>query len=180
VLFLLVSLLFFLLGAEFLAVLLLVIYAGAIILLFLFVVFLLNLRTVELYNTFKIYMPIGCFITLLLWIVLCLLGQELWSPSPGNLKELEAPWVAVFSFDFNLNLFGHLLYEHFGYFTILVAVLLLTVMAAVILVTLALDNKQGPGLRSLPKGALATSLRLGKHLSLSAWSTSKPTQKNLF
>lgn len=91
VLFLLVSLLFFLLGAEFLAVLLLVIYAGAIILLFLFVVFLLNLRTVELYNAFKIYLPIGCFITLLLWIVLCLLGHDLWSSSPGNLKELEGP-----------------------------------------------------------------------------------------
>jgi NADH-quinone oxidoreductase subunit J len=75
-LFLLVSLLFFIMGAEFLAVLLLVIYAGAIILLFLFVVFLLNLRTVELFNDFRTYLPVGGFIALLLWSTLCLVAQE--------------------------------------------------------------------------------------------------------
>lgn len=108
--------------------------------------------------------------------MLCFLGQELLPPSPGTLKTLEGPWANVFFFEFNLNLFGHLIYEHFGYFTILVAVLLLTVMAAVIIVTLALDNKQGPSVRRQvlpqrspePAGSGAFKL-LGKSLSLAAW-----------
>ena len=57
--FILVSVLFFIIGAEFLAILLLVIYSGAMILLFLFIVFLLNLRSVELFNSFMSYLPIG-------------------------------------------------------------------------------------------------------------------------
>lgn len=85
-LFILVSLLFFLLGAEFLGVLLLVIYAGAIILLFLFVIFLLNLRTVELYNDFRIYLPVGGFIGVLLWATVCLAAQE-------SLGSGESSWL---------------------------------------------------------------------------------------
>ena len=56
---------FMLLGAEFLAILVFIIYIGAISILFLFVIMLLNLRTIELYNTFFNYLPIGSFIGLL-------------------------------------------------------------------------------------------------------------------
>jgi len=62
VVFLQSSLLFLLLGAEFLFVLFLIVYVGAVAILFLFVIMLLNLRVVESYNTFYNYMPIGLFI----------------------------------------------------------------------------------------------------------------------
>jgi len=67
------ALLFFFLGAEFLAILLLIIYSGAIILLFLFVIFLLNLRVVELYNLFTFYLPIGGTLSVLSLCVLVVL-----------------------------------------------------------------------------------------------------------
>src|SRR5690606_18967242 len=58
------SMLFIILGAEFLAILVIIIYVGAISILFLFVVMMLNLRIMELYSTFYNYLPIGSFIGL--------------------------------------------------------------------------------------------------------------------
>lgn len=60
--FFLSSLLLFVVGAEFLAIILLIVYVGAISILFVFVVMLLNLRVVELYSTFLHYLPIGAFV----------------------------------------------------------------------------------------------------------------------
>lgn len=54
------------LGAEFLAILIVLVYIGAIAVLFLFVVMLLNIRKVELYPLIINYFPIGIFIVLLL------------------------------------------------------------------------------------------------------------------
>jgi NADH-quinone oxidoreductase subunit J len=54
--------LFILLGAEFLALLLLIVYVGAISILFLFVVMMLNLRLVEIYGDLYGYLPVGALI----------------------------------------------------------------------------------------------------------------------
>ena len=59
---------FMFLGAEFLAILIFIIYVGAISILFLFVIMLLNLRTIELYTTFFNYFPIGGFIGFLFFL----------------------------------------------------------------------------------------------------------------
>jgi NADH-quinone oxidoreductase subunit J len=63
--FLQASLIFLCLGSEFLFILFLVVYVGAIAILFLFVIMLLNLRVVENYNMFYNYMPIGLFVGIL-------------------------------------------------------------------------------------------------------------------
>jgi NADH-quinone oxidoreductase subunit J len=60
--FLVTSLLFLIIGAEFLSILLVIVYVGAVSVLFLFVIMLLNLRIVEIYNTFINYLPLGLFI----------------------------------------------------------------------------------------------------------------------
>jgi len=60
--FILSSFLFILLGAEFLALLLLIVYVGAISILFLFVVMMLNLRLVEIYGDLYGYLPVGALI----------------------------------------------------------------------------------------------------------------------
>lgn len=182
-LFLLVSLLLFILGAEFLGVLLLVIYAGAIILLFLFVVFLLNLRTVELYNDFRSYVPVGAMIAVLLWATLCLVAQEIFLAEAGEELPSESPWQALFFGEQNLSLFGHVLYEHWGFFSILVAVLLLTVMCAVIFITLAISQKAESRARG-PKRIEVDLAVVGRRLSVTLWSKSKressePAQKKL-
>lgn len=81
VVFLQASLLFLLLGAEFLFVLFLIVYVGAVAILFLFVIMLLNLRVVESYNTFYNYMPIGLFVGFyFLLFVLFFLSSDFLSP----------------------------------------------------------------------------------------------------
>jgi NADH-quinone oxidoreductase subunit J len=56
------SLCFLLLGAEFLAILIIIVYIGAISILFLFVIMMLNLRIVEVYNSLINYFSIGSFL----------------------------------------------------------------------------------------------------------------------
>ena len=62
--FILTAVLLFIMGAEFLAILLITVYVGAIAILFLFVVMLLNLRMVEAYNSLYYQIPVGGFIAL--------------------------------------------------------------------------------------------------------------------
>jgi NADH-quinone oxidoreductase subunit J len=64
------ALLFFLVGAEFLGILLITVYVGAIAILFLFVVMLLNLRIVELYSTMQYHVPVGAFVGVLFAVIL--------------------------------------------------------------------------------------------------------------
>ena len=51
-------------GAEFVGFILIIVYVGAISILFLFVIMMLNLRVSELYNKLTIYTPIGYIIGL--------------------------------------------------------------------------------------------------------------------
>tara|TARA_B100000749_G_scaffold280523_1_gene277092 strand:- start:104 stop:472 length:369 start_codon:yes stop_codon:yes gene_type:complete len=76
------SIIFLFFGAEFIALLLLVIYVGAISILFLFVIMMLNLRIVELYNTFLNYLPVGAFFGFFLFVeVFYFLSMEFFSSS---------------------------------------------------------------------------------------------------
>jgi NADH-quinone oxidoreductase subunit J len=63
--FLLCSLLFIYLGAEFIGLIILIVYIGAIAVLFLFVIMMLNIRVLELSSTFSIYLPLACFLSLI-------------------------------------------------------------------------------------------------------------------
>ena len=56
------SIVFMILGAEFLSLLIFIVYIGAIAVMFLFVIMMLNLRIVEVYNSFLFYFPIGFFL----------------------------------------------------------------------------------------------------------------------
>jgi len=60
--YILTSFLFLILGAEFLSIILVIIYVGAVSILFVFVIMMLNVRMVEVYNTIMNYIPIGLFI----------------------------------------------------------------------------------------------------------------------
>jgi len=59
--YLLTSVCFLILGAEFLSILLVIVYVGAVSILFIFVVMMLNLRVLEVYHTIVTYLPIGIF-----------------------------------------------------------------------------------------------------------------------
>src|SRR5205085_9269693 len=92
--------LFMLMGAEFLAMILIVVYVGAVLVLFLFVVKMLDVDFAELRQGFLQYLPIGVLVgvvflaELLLvvgaWVIGPGLPQAISSPIPGNLTNTEA------------------------------------------------------------------------------------------
>jgi len=75
--------LFVLLGAEFLAMLLVIVYVGAVAVLFLFVVMMLDIDFVELREGFLQYLPVGLTIGLILLVELVLV-VGIWQAAPGT------------------------------------------------------------------------------------------------
>ena len=73
--------LFVLMGAEFLAMILVVVYVGAVAVLFLFVVMMLDINFVELRKGFITYLPIGLTIGIILLVELVLVFGA-WVISP--------------------------------------------------------------------------------------------------
>src|SRR5512134_387324 len=82
--------LFILLGAEFLAMILVVVYVGAVAVLFLFVVMMLDIDFAELRQGMINYLPVGATIGLILLVELILVVAG-WSISPDLLKTVTAP-----------------------------------------------------------------------------------------
>ena len=74
--------LFILLGAEFLAMILVVVYVGAVAVLFLFVVMMLDINFVKLREGFMQYMPIGSLLGLVLLaeLIMIFLSKKITSP----------------------------------------------------------------------------------------------------
>src|ERR671923_2245152 len=74
--------LFVLIGAEFLAMILVIVYVGAVAVLFLFVVMMLNIDFLQLRSGFVRYLPIGAAIgvVLLAELIFLVLG---WIAAPG-------------------------------------------------------------------------------------------------
>ena len=77
--------LFVLLGAEFLAMILVVVYVGAVAVLFLFVVMMLDVDFVELRQGFLNYLPVGALVgVVLLAELLIVLGGWAFAPDDGD------------------------------------------------------------------------------------------------
>src|SRR5512144_849222 len=81
--------LFVLMGAEFLAMLLVVVYVGAVAVLFLFVVMMLDVDFVELKEGFLEYLPIGLVIGAIFLAELLLVGGS-WVINPGTTRSITA------------------------------------------------------------------------------------------
>src|SRR5712691_7408864 len=82
--------LFVLMGAEFLAMILVVVYVGAVAVLFLFVVMMLDVDFAELRQGFLQYLPVGALVgaILLVELVLVVVG---WVISPEATQAITAP-----------------------------------------------------------------------------------------
>ena len=83
--------LFVLMGAEFLAMILVIVYVGAVAVLFLFVVMMLDIDFVELRSGFLRYLPIGALIGLILLAELVLVVRQPGSSAPGAAASAPAP-----------------------------------------------------------------------------------------
>jgi NADH-quinone oxidoreductase subunit J len=71
--FFLCSILFIYLGADFIGLIILIVYIGAIAVLFLFVVMMLNIRVLELSSTFSIYLPLALFLSFIFFLLIFIL-----------------------------------------------------------------------------------------------------------
>jgi NADH-quinone oxidoreductase subunit J len=130
--------LFILLGAEFLAMILVVVYVGAVAVLFLFVVMMLDINFAELRSGFMRYLPIGALIGFVLLAELVLIFGH-WVIAPGVATLAVAPvapaGVPVVPLT-NTRALGNLLYTRylFGFQT--AGVILLVAMIGAIVLTL--------------------------------------------
>src|SRR2546423_6591175 len=82
--------LFLLLGAEFLAMILVVVYVGAVAVLFLFVVMMLDVDFAELRQGFLQYLPIGALVGIIFLAELLLLVVG-WTIGPETSQAITAP-----------------------------------------------------------------------------------------
>src|SRR5881398_1808365 len=82
--------LFVLLGAEFLAMILVIVYVGAVLVLFLFVVMMLDVDFAELRQGLLQYLPIGAAIGIIMLIELVLVLVS-WATAPDAQQAIAAP-----------------------------------------------------------------------------------------
>jgi NADH-quinone oxidoreductase subunit J len=126
--------LFILLGAEFLAMILVVVYVGAVAVLFLFVVMMLDVDFAELRQGTLQYLPIGGLVGLILLVELILvLGGVLVSPQTAATAAAPTPPLDQVS---NVAAIGELLYTRYIFFFQMAGVVLLVAMIGAIVLTL--------------------------------------------
>lgn len=130
--------LFVLLGAEFLAMLLVVVYVGAVAVLFLFVVMMLDVDFVELKQGFAKYLPVGALVAVVLLAQLVLVGGA-WVEQAG------APGrpVAALPGLTNTEWLGSVLYTEYVFLFQLAGLVLFLAMIGAVVLTL----RQRPGVR---------------------------------
>ncbi len=126
--------LFVLLGAEFLAMILIVVYVGAVAVLFLFVVMMLDVDFAELRQGFLNYLPVGALVgAVLLAELLVVLGA--WVIGPDVAKAITAPIPSPSAIN-NTQALGLVLYTRYVYYFEAAGVILLVAMIGAIVMTL--------------------------------------------
>ncbi len=126
--------LFVLMGAEFLAMILVVVYVGAVAVLFLFVVMMLDINFVELRQGFLQYLPIGALVGIVLLAeLIAVMGAWAMAPEVGLATSLPiAPPDQVT----NTQALGEVLYTKYIYLFQAAGLVLLVAMIGAIVLTL--------------------------------------------
>ena len=133
--------LFILLGAEFLAMILVVVYVGAVAVLFLFVVMMLDINFSELREGFLQYLPIGALVGIILTAELILIFGS-WVFSPDAVSVIGAPSLSPSEIT-NTHALGKLIYTQYVYLFQAAGLILLVAMIGAIVLTL----RKRPGVR---------------------------------
>ena len=126
--------LFIMMGAEFLAMILVVVYVGAVAVLFLFVVMMLDVDFAELRQGFLNYLPVGSLIGVV-FLVELLLVVGAWAIGPGVPRAITAPIPPADVYS-NTEALGLVLYTRYVYFFQIAGLVLLVAMIGAIVLTL--------------------------------------------
>ena len=132
--------LFVLLGAEFLAMILVVVYVGAVAVLFLFVVMMLDVDFAELRAGFVRYAPLGAVVGIIVLVELVMVVASN-VIDPGMLSTASAPIPPAESGITNTEALGRVLYTRYVYFFEGAGLILLVAMIGAIVLTLR--HKEG-------------------------------------
>jgi NADH-quinone oxidoreductase subunit J len=133
--------LFILIGAEFLAMILVVVYVGAVAVLFLFVVMMLDVNVADFKRGLRRYLPIGGLVgaVLLGELLFIVIG---WSLDPASAERAAAPTAPLAQLT-NTEALGHLIYTQYLYAFQASGIILLVAMIGAIVLT----HRRRPGLR---------------------------------
>src|ERR1700761_2096939 len=131
--------LFVLLGAEFLAMILVIVYVGAVAVLFLFVVMMLDVDFAELKRGSLQYLPFGALIGLILVAELVMAGS-VWVLKPAAIAAKASATPAGLT---NTVALGRILYTDYVYYFQIAGLVLLVAMIGAIVLTL----RSRPGVR---------------------------------
>lgn len=126
--------LFMLAGAEFLALILIVVYVGAVAVLFLFVVMMLDVDFAELREGMLQYLPVGLIVGLIVLAEL-LMVLGVWVIAPGAAAEAVQPIPDMDQVS-NIQALGDVLYTKYFFFFQIAGLILLVAMIGAIVLTL--------------------------------------------
>src|SRR5437867_4957351 len=126
--------LFVLMGAEFLAMILVVVYVGAVAVLFLFVVMMLDFDSAELRQGFLQYLPIGALVGVIFLAELLLVVVG-WTIAPTVSQSITQPIPPIANVP-NTEAIGAVLYTRYIYFFQAAGLVLLVAMIGSIVLTL--------------------------------------------
>jgi NADH-quinone oxidoreductase subunit J len=126
--------LFVLMGAEFLAMILVIVYVGAVAVLFLFVVMMLDIDFAQLREGASKYLPIGALVGFILLAELVFVFGT-WAIAPGVAAVAAAPLPTAAGFS-NTRALGDLLYTRYIFAFQLSGMVLLVAMIGAIVLTL--------------------------------------------
>jgi NADH-quinone oxidoreductase subunit J len=122
--------LFVLMGAEFLAMILIVVYVGAVAVLFLFVIMMLDVDFDQLREGFIQYLPVGLVVggvflfelllTVGFWVINPTVSKQITSAIPANVSNTEALGLVLYT-------------KYINYFQLAGMVLLVAMIGAIVL-----------------------------------------------
>ncbi|MCF8474371.1 MAG: NADH-quinone oxidoreductase subunit J [Emcibacter sp.] len=133
--------LFVMLGAEFVAMILVIVYVGAVAVLFIFVVMMLDIDYSEMRKGFQKYLPIGGLIGFLLLAELALVGMG-WGLSGGVVTDPATAIPALTEMS-NTEALGSLLYTKYVFLFQMAGLILLVAMIGAIVLT----HRKRPGVK---------------------------------
>jgi NADH-quinone oxidoreductase subunit J len=133
--------LFVLIGAEFVAMILVIVYVGAVAVLFLFVVMMLDINLAEIRRGFLEYLPVGAAIGLVLFAEI-LFGLGVIGGGSDTIAALNKAGPHVAAVD-NTRAIGRVLYTQYFYLFQVAGLVLLVAMIGAIVLTL----RSRPGVR---------------------------------
>ena len=137
-----------LLGLDFFAMIFLVVYVGAIAVLFLFVVMMLNIKLAEINEKKLRYLPIGGLLGILFLFEMFLIVDNDLIPLLSNSKTTNISSITeIYSLEFtdwstiletvtNINAVGQLIYTYYFFFFLLASLILLVAMIGAIVLTM--------------------------------------------